>query len=71
MVDAIEAAIDKRTPIADSFKPYKSKKNRDPDYHKLTVRNFYIFYVVIEEKDKSIVEYRRILYKKRNWQNII
>ena len=71
LVVAIENAIDKRTPIADSFKSYKSKKHRDLDYYKLTVKNFYIFYVVREEKDKSIVEYRRILYNKRNWQNII
>lgn len=71
LVDAIEIAIDKRTPIADSFKPYKSKKHRDYDYYRLIVKNFYIFYVVIEEDNKSIVEYRRILYKKRNWQDII
>ena len=71
LVDAIEIAIDKRTPIADSFKPYKSKKHRDYDYYRLIVKNFYIFYVVIVEDNKSIVEYRRILYKKRNWQDII
>ena len=71
LLDAIEVAIDKRTPIADSFKTYKSKRHRDNEYYKLTVKNFHIFYVVIEEDDKSIVEYRRVLYKKRNWQNII
>lgn len=27
--------------------------------------------IKIKEKDKSIVEYRRILYKKRDWQDII
>lgn len=27
--------------------------------------------IKIKEKDKSIVEYRRILYKKCNWQTII
>lgn len=71
LLDVIEKEIDKRTLIADSFKTYKSKKHRDNEYYKLTVKNFYIFYVVIEEKDKSIVEYRRILYKKRNWKEII
>ena len=68
---AIENEIDKRTPIADSFKKYKSTKHRDEEYYKLTVKNFYIFYVAINEKGKSIVEYRRILYKRRNWKEII
>lgn len=71
LLDVIENEIDKRTPIADSFKKYKSTKHRNEEYYKLTVKNFYIFYIVINEKEKSIVEYRRILYKRRNWRELV
>lgn len=71
LLDVIENEIDKRTPIADSFKKYKSTKHRNEEYYKLTVKNYYIFYIVINEKEKSIVEYRRILYKRRNWRELV
>ena len=35
------------------------------------VANYYIFYVIINEKDKDIVEYRRVLNNKMDWEQII
>ena len=71
LLDKIEAAINKRTSVADSFKPIDSKKDREHTYYKISVGNYYIFYVIINEKDKDIVEYRRVLYNKRNRNTII
>ena len=71
LLDKIEEAISKRTPIADSFKSIDSKKDRENKYYKISVGNYYIFYVIINNEDKDIVEYRRVLYNKRNWETII
>lgn len=71
LLDKIEKAINKRTPIADSFESIDSAKDREQAYYKITVGNYYIFYVILNEENKDIVEYRRVLYNKRNWEIII
>lgn len=71
LLDKIEKAINERVKIADSFATFKSKKKRENVYYKLTVDNYYLFYTIIEEEHTSIVEFRRIMYKKRNWQEMI
>lgn len=48
-MDEIFAAIDKRPPIADHFKKYESPHEFHYDYYKINVRNFMIFYVVIDD----------------------
>ena len=36
-----------------------------------SMKNFMIFYVVIKEDGKDIMEVRRFLYAKRNWKGIL
>lgn len=71
LLDKFEDAIRKRTPIADSFQSFSSSRNRELPYYKINVANYYIFYVIINEKDKDIVEYRRVLNNQMNWEQII
>lgn len=71
LLDKIEEAVNKRTPVADSFEPITSAKDREHTYYKITVNNYFIFYIIINEEDKDIVEYRRVIYNKRNWNRII
>ena len=71
LLDKFEDAIRKRTPIADSFQSFNSSRDRELPYYKINVANYYIFYVIINEKDKDIVEYRRILNNKMDWEHII
>ena len=71
MYDKIENAMSKTTPIADSFSSFNSSRDREHQYYKINVANYYIFYVIINEKDKDIVEYRRVLNNKMNWEQII
>lgn len=63
LIDAVEDAILKRLPNAESFEPYYSRKERKYPYYRIYVKNYTIYYVVIpDEKDKKIMEVRRILH---------
>ena len=60
LVDDIELAIVKRLEMPLSFAPYQSSKIRNHPYYRINVRNFSIFYVVIDDT----MEVRRLLYSK-------
>ena len=67
LVDDIELAIVKRLERPFSFAPYQSSKIRNHPYYRINVRNFSIFYVVIDDT----MEVRRLLYSKRNIDELI
>ena len=67
LVDDIELTIVKRLEMPLSFSPYQSSKIRNHPYYRINVRNFSIFYVVID----NTMEVRRILYSKRNIDELI
>ena len=62
MVDDVEAAIEERRSCAEAFEPYPSSRKRKYPYYRIQVRNFTIFYVVID----GTMEVRRILYSRSN-----
>ena len=62
LVDDIESAIDKRLESPLLFAPYQSLTTREHPYYRISVRNFSVFYVVIDDT----MEVRRLLYSKRN-----
>ena len=67
MIDDIELAIVKRLEMPLSFAPYQSSKIKNHPYYRINVRNFSIFYVVIDDT----MEVRRLLYSKRNIDKLI
>ncbi len=67
LVDDIELAIIKRLETPLSFTPYQSSKVRTNPYYRINVRNFSIFYVVINDT----MEVRRLLYSKRNIDELL
>lgn len=67
LVDEVEAAILERLPNAETFEPYHSSRERQYPYYWIRVKNFMIFYVVID----NVMEVRRILYGRRNWKGIV
>ena len=67
MIDDIELAIVKRLEMPLSFAPYQSSKIKNHPYYRINVRNFSIFYVIID----NTMEVRRILYSKRNIDELI
>ena len=67
LVDSVETAIYERLPNAESFEPYHSKREHKYPYYRIQVKNFTIFYVVID----NVMEVRRIMYGRRNWKEQI
>ena len=67
LVDMVQHAIQERLPHAEAFEPYPSAKERQYPYYRIYVRNYIIFYVVIDD----VMEVRRILYNRRNMKNHI
>ena len=67
LLDSVEAVILKRLPDAESFEPYHSLKERRYPYYRIYVKNFVIYYVVIDDEGpKKIMEVRRFLYNGQN-----
>ena len=48
LLDAVEKAIMERLPIAETFELYRSVKERQYKYYRIYVKNFVIYYVVID-----------------------
>ena len=63
----VDDAIKERTSCADAFEPYRSAKERKYPYYRIYVRNYVIFYVVIDD----VMEVRRILYNRRDLKSLI
>ena len=71
LIDEVEQAIMKRLPVAESFEPYFSLKERRDIYYRIYVQNFVVYYVVIDDKyDRKIMEVRRFLYNRENTNKI-
>ena len=72
LIDAIEKAILERLPICESFELYKSKRERKYNYYRIYVKNYVVYYVIIDDEGPDkIMEVRRLLYNKRNVKGII
>ena len=67
LIEDAEKAIMKRLKNPLSFQPYPSIRKRKQPYYRINVRNFAIFYVVID----NVMEVRRFAYFKRNLLNIL
>lgn len=67
LIDSIETAILERLPICESFEPYKSKRERKYKYYRIYVKNYVVYYVVIDQ----VMEVRRLLYSGQNSKDII
>ena len=67
LVNDLQVAIHARLSAPEAYEPYHSLKERQFPYYRIRVRNFTVFYVVIGD----IMEVRRVIYNRRDWQNII
>ena len=67
LLDLVETAILERLPDAEAFEPYHSWKERKYPYYRIYVKNFVIYYVVIDDEGpEKIMEVRRFLYNGQN-----
>ena len=67
LVYDIEKAIYHRLEMPLSFAPVQSAKERKQTYYRINVRNFSVFYVVINDT----MEVRRVLYSRRNIDDLL
>lgn len=72
LIDAVEKAILERQPVAESFEPYHSLRERRYPYYRIYVKNFVVWYVVIDDEGtEKVMEVRRFLYNKQNQDKLI
>lgn len=72
LIDETESAILQRLPICESFEPYKSKRERKYKYYRIYVKNYIVYYVVIDDEGSDkIMEVRRMLHKSQDRLNIV
>ena len=66
LLDEVEKVILERLPFAESFEPYYSTRERRYPYYRIYVKNYVIYYVVMDDEgDNKIMEVRRILHNKQ------
>ena len=66
LLDAVEDAILTRSTCAEAFEPYRPKKSRTLTYYRIYISNYTVYYTVLG----NVMEVHRILYNKRNTQEI-
>lgn len=71
LIDAVENAILQRQPVAEAFEPYHSLKERRYPYYRIYVKNYVIWYVVIDDGSSKIMEIRRFLYNKQDMESLL
>ena len=67
LINDVETAILARLNNPVAFEPYHSRKKREYPYYRIYVRNYVIYYVVIDD----VMEVRRLLYGARNIENLL
>ena len=72
LLDEVESAIMERLPVAESFEPYHSVRERRYSYYRIYVDNYIVYYVVIDDDPHDLVmEVRRFLYNGQNRDNMV
>ena len=72
LLDKVESAIMERLPVAESFEPYHSVRERRYSYYRIYVDNYIIYYVVIDDDPNDwVMEVRRFLYNGQNRDNMV
>jgi hypothetical protein len=67
LMEETEKAIQERLSAPVSFKAYRSKKDRKHPYYRIYVKNYTVFYVVIDDA----MEVRRFMYSRRDIDTLI
>ena len=72
LLDSVESAIMKRLKDGpESFEQVYSRKSRKHPYYRIYVRNYIIYYVVLEERGRKIMEVRRFMHSLEDRDNKI
>jgi addiction module RelE/StbE family toxin len=63
----INAAIQKLIHFPYAHALYRMQKPLKKEYRKITVKNFYVFYVV----EENVIEIHRVMYSRRNIESLL
>ena len=64
LLELVESNILNRQNNPEAFEKYTSLKERKYPYYRIYIKNFVVYYVVIRENNKCVMEVRRFLYKR-------
>ena len=67
LLDELEEEINNLKKYPNAHRLYRPIKPISTEYRIITVKNYYVFYVVLDD----IIEIHRIIYKKRNLSQLI
>lgn len=67
LINEVIQKIEKRAYNPNGYEKYSSSTIRKNTYYRLYIKNYIVFYIV----KNNIMEVRRILYNKRNFNNLI
>lgn len=67
LVAEVEKAVMNRSFSPLSFEPCHSAYDREHDYYRIYVKNYVIYYVVIDD----VMEVRRIVYNRRDREHLV
>ena len=72
LIDSVEKAILDRKSNAEAFEKYHSVNERKYPYYRIYVKNYVVYYVVIDDEGQNkIMEVRRFLYNRQNFLLVI
>lgn len=67
LLDIVELKLKERASSLEQYEKYTSSRKRKRTYYRIYIKNYTIFYTIKEDT----IEFRRILYSKRNFNNLI
>ena len=67
LINEVEAAILKRLEMPTAYETYNSKRERKYPYYRIYVKNYIVFYTVIDD----VMEVRRFLYGARDLNRLV
>ena len=72
LLDEVESAIMKRLKDGpESFEQLYSRKSRKNPYYRIYIKNYIIYYVILEEHGRKIMEVRRFMHSLEDRDNKI
>lgn len=67
LIDSVQSAIEKRVLQPEAFEPFHSVRERRYPYYRIYVKNYIVFYVIIDD----VMEVRRLLYNRKNYKKTL
>ncbi len=67
LLDTVKLRLKERANSFEQYEKYTSSRKRKRTYYRIYIKNYTVFYTIKHDT----IEFRRILYSKRNFNNLI